>query len=175
MGRANYVLHSSLSPESVAEVLRTSIDKVRWAPFSLSGYRGDRPLLGEVGSGTLRVQKRRSSRNDFAPHFCARFGPEEGGTRIEGSFDTRPWAKYFMRTWLSFAILIGAPIFVMSAIDMTTGRRYLEGDTWVGLVVPPALVLFGVLLPRVGSWLGQTDRAFIIEKLQKDLHAKIVH
>lgn len=175
MGRITYVLHSDLTPESVAEVLRHSIDEERRAIFSLSGYQGDRPLLGEVGGGTFRVQRRRYYRNDFAPHFYARFGSEEGGTRIEGYFDARVWVKYFMRIWLCFAILIGAPIFIASSIGVATGRQHVTDDTWVGLVVPPALMLFGVFLPKLGSLLGRADRQFMLEQLQRDLHALILN
>jgi hypothetical protein len=175
MGRVMYVLHSALTPESVAEALTRSIDEERWTVFSPSGYRGDRPLLGEVSDNTFRVQKRRWSRNDFAPHFYARFGPEHGGTRIEGYFDTRPWAKYFMWIWLGFAVLIGTPIFIATAIDITTGSYHSNGEAWVGLVVPPALVLFGIVLPKVGRLAGRADRPFILEQLQKALGAHVVH
>jgi hypothetical protein len=90
MGRVMFVLHSALTPDSVAEALTRSIDEEPWTVFSPSGYRGDRPLLGETSGNTFRVQKRPCSRNDFAPHFYARFGSEHGGTRIEGYFDTKP-------------------------------------------------------------------------------------
>ena len=175
MGRISYVLHSALTPESLAEVLQHSIDPERRTFFSLSGYRGDRPLLGEVGVNTFRVQMRRYSRNDFAPHFYARFGPEKDGARIEGYFDTRPWMKYFIRVWRSFAILIGTPMFIASAIDVTTGSHYLTSDAWVGLIVSPVLVLCGVFLPKLGHLLGKVDQRFILERLQKDLRATIIH
>jgi hypothetical protein len=66
MGRTLYVLHSVIATNSVADALRRSIDEEHWTLFSLSGYRGNRPLLGEVGETTFRLQKRRYSRNDFS-------------------------------------------------------------------------------------------------------------
>jgi hypothetical protein len=170
-----YVLHSALTPESVAEVLTRSLDEERWTVFSPSGYRGGRPLLGEAGDSTFRVPKRRRSRNDFASHFYARFEPEHGGTRIEGYFDARPWAKYFVWIWLGFAVLIGTPIFIATASDITTGGQHTDGEAWVGLVVLPALALYGIVLPGVGRLLGKADRLFILEQLQKALSAHIVH
>jgi len=173
MGRTVYVLHSALAPEAVADVLRRSIDEEHWTLFSWSGYRGDRPLLGEVGENSFRVQKRRNSRNDFAGHFYARFSPEPGGTRIEGYFDAPRWARYFMRVWLGFAVLTGIPIFVGTVVDMATGSHYMRGDNWVGLLVPPALVLFGTVLPKAGRLLGKPDRRFILENVQNALATRL--
>ena len=110
MARTSFVLHSALSPNAAADALRRSIDEQRWTLFSLSGYKGNLPLLGEVGRSTFKVQKRKYYRNDFAGKFYARFAPEPGGTRIEGYFDYPRWAKYFMRIWLAFAVLVGTPI-----------------------------------------------------------------
>jgi hypothetical protein len=47
------------------------------------------------------------------------------------------------------------------------------GDTWVGLIVPPALVLFGTVLPKVGRLLGKNDRRFVLEHLHNTLAARI--
>jgi hypothetical protein len=173
MPRTEYVLHSALAPHAVADALRRSIDEKRWTPFSLSGYHGNRPLLGKVGENTFTLQKRRYSRQDFAGHLFARLEPEASGTRIEAYFDAPPWARYFMRIWLSGAVLIGAPIFLGTLIDMTTGSHYMSGDNWVGLVVPPVLVLYGIVFPKIGRLFGKAGRRFILEQVQNTLGARI--
>ena len=174
MGRTVYVLHSAIAANTVAEALRRSIDEEHWTLFSLSGYRGNRPLLGEVRENTFRLQKRRYSRNDFAGHFYARFEPEVGGgTSIEGYFDAPRWARYFMRIWLAGAVLIGIPIFLETLVDIITGSHHMSGDLWVGLIVPPALVLFGTVLPKFSRRLGKKDRQFILEHMQQTLAARI--
>jgi hypothetical protein len=78
-----------------------------------------------------------------------------------------------MRIWLSFAVLIGTPIFVGTVVDMATGSHYLSGDNWVGLVVPPTLVLFGTVVPKVGRLLGKADERLILEHIQNTLAARI--
>lgn len=171
--RPIYVLHSALAPNAVADALGRSIDEKRWTLFSLSGYRGNRPLLGRVGGNTFTIQKRRYSRNDFAGHLFARFEPEADGTRIEAYFDAPPWARYFMRIWLIGAVLIGTPIFVGTVIDMITGSHHMSGDNWVGLVVPPALVLYGIVFPKIGRLFGKADRRLILEQVQNILAARI--
>jgi hypothetical protein len=173
MSRPVFVLHSALVPNAVADALRRSIDEKHWTLFSLSGYRGNRPLLGDVGEDTFTLQKRRYRRNDFAGRLYARFEPEPGGTRIEAYFDAPRWARYFMRAWLAFAVFVGTPIFAVTLIDMVAGSHYMRGDLWVGLVVPPGLVLFGAVLPRVGRLLGKADERFMLEHVQNTLAARI--
>ena len=173
MGRTVFVLHSTLTPNAVVDALRRSIDEERWTLFSLSGYQGNRPLLGKVGESTFRVQKRKYYRNDFAGQFYGRFVPEPGGTRIEGYFDAPRWARYFMRIWLTFTVLMGTPSFVRTVIDVVAGSHHMSGDQWVGLVVPSVLVLFGIVLPKVGRLLGKNNERFILEHVQKTVAARI--
>jgi hypothetical protein len=57
--KQSVILHSALTPMAVADALRRAIDEERRTLFSLSGYRGSCPVLGEVTKSTFRVQKRR--------------------------------------------------------------------------------------------------------------------
>src|SRR5205823_4111258 len=141
--------------------------------FSLSGYKGDRPVLGEVRESTFRLQKRQYSRNDFAGHFCGTVDAEPGGSRIQGTFDVPCWTKYFMRLWLAGIVLCGAPIFVLTLLDVLTGSHHMTGDTWAGLVVPPALIVFGTILPTAGRVFGRGDRKFILNFLQQTVAARV--
>jgi hypothetical protein len=173
MARLTVSLHSALDPPTVMEVLHRSIDPERRTLFSLSGYKGDRPLLGEVRENTFRLQKRRYSRNDYAGQFYGTIEGETGGSRIQGYFDAPRWAKYFMCFWLAGAVLCGAPIFVLTLLDVLTGSHHTAGDTWVGLVVPPSLILFGTVLPKVGRVFGRGDRKFMLEFLQQTVAARV--
>jgi hypothetical protein len=166
------VLHSALPPDAVAEALRRSMDEGHRTLFSLSGYRGSRPVLGQIRGDTFRLQKRRYSRNDFAGQFYGQFRSEPGGTRIEGYFDAPRWARNFMKFWLAAVVVIGTPVFVSTLSDLTRSH-HMSGDRWVGIVVPPALVLFGTILPRFGRVLGRSGEGFLLEHLQRTLSARI--
>lgn len=120
MIRKTLVFHSALTPAVLRDTLSRTIDQEQWTLFSLSGFRGERPLLGEVGEDTFRLRKRLNYRNDFARQFYARFKPEQGGTRIEACFETHRFTRYFMRVWLAVAVLIGTPIFIMTVRDKLT-------------------------------------------------------
>ena len=78
-----------------------------------------------------------------------------------------------MRFWLAFAVLCGAPTFVLTLLDALTGSHHTTGDTWVGLVVPPALILFGLVLPKVGWAFGRGDRKFMLDFLQQTVAARV--
>jgi hypothetical protein len=167
------VLHSALAPGALADALRRSIDEERRTLFSLSGYSGSCPVLGEVMQDTFRLQKRRYWRNDFSPQLYGKFQSETGGSRIEAQFGLSPWVRMFMRIWLIGVGAIGGPIFVLSSLDLLTGSSYLTGDSYVGLIVPPAMILWGFILPKIGRFFGQGDEQILLEFIQRTLAARI--
>ena len=173
MGRSILILHSALTPSAVGDVLRREVDEERRTLGSLSGFRGDHAILGDVGQDSFRLRKRRNSRNDFAGQFYARFEPESGGTKIEGFFDSPRWTRYFMLIWLAATAVIGIPIFALTLTNAIAGTRHIDGNRWVGLLVPPGLLLLGIVLPRIGRLLGKGDERFILEFLRNTLAASV--
>jgi len=171
--KSKVVLHSSLPSYAVADTLRCSIDEERITLFSLSGYRGSRPVLGKVDESTFRLQKRRCYHNSFAPFFYGRFEPEPGGTRIEGYFDMSRRVKYFMWFWLAMVVLIGGQIFLASLKDIVTGSHYIRGDKRMGILIALSMILFGVLLPKIGRFIARGEERFLLEHLQQTLAARM--
>ena len=78
-----------------------------------------------------------------------------------------------MWVWLAGAVLIGTPIFVETVMDITTGSHHMSGFRWVGLVVPPVLVFFGTVVPKLGRLLGKKDERFILEHVRNMLAARV--
>ncbi len=169
--RSVFVLHSPLSPTAALSALRSAVDEEHRTLFSLSGYKGEKPVLGDIESSQFRVQKRRYSRNDFAGHFYGRIQAESSGSRIEGYFDWPKWARWYMRIWLSFAVLVGIPIFAETVWNIGSGKTQWAND-WVGIVVPPVLILFGLVMPKIGRLFGKKDRRFLVEYVQHSLMAQ---
>jgi hypothetical protein len=165
-------LYSDFEIDECRRRLIESIDEKHFAIFSPSGYKGSKPVIGWLEGYKFLLQKRRYWNNAFAPQFHGNLLPEGKGSQIEGSFDTPRIAKIFIRIWLVGAILIGAPIFILSLLDLIHRHRYVEGDLWVGLVVPPAVVLFGIFLPKFGLLLGSREEEYILEFLRTTLVAR---
>ena len=136
MARRMIVLHSALGPEAVVDALRRGVDEERWTLFSLSGLAGDRPMVGRVEGERFRLRKRRYWHDDFAGQFYGRIEAQADGTRIDGYFDFPRWVHWLVRGWLVLAVVIAAPIFVLTLSDMLAGTHFMGGgNPWVGLVV----------------------------------------
>jgi len=76
-----------------------------------------------------------------------------------------------MRVWIALAILIGAPMFVAVLYQLIAGPPAASKDSYVGLIVPPALILWGFILPKLGSALGYHERKYLVDFLQQTLIA----
>lgn len=141
--------------------------------FSLSGYRGTRPILGKIEGNKIRLEKRRYYHNSFAPYFYATLTQQNNGTRIEGYFDMSQFVKIFMRIWLAFVFAGGIPIFILTLKDSLLGTHTMSGDAFVGFLVPPVLIIFGFLFPKVGRWLARNEETYILNFLQQTLPARL--
>ena len=168
-----FTLHSALTPAAAVDALRRTVDPRRRTLFSLTGYRGSLSILGDISETGFCLQKRRLWRNDFAPHLYGQIKPESGGSRIEVHSDFSRWTKTFMKIWLAGVILFGLPIFVVSVRDRFTGSHFMTGDAWTGIIVFPAMILWGFLLPRIGRFLGRGDEPFLLEFVQRTLAARV--
>src|SRR5258708_21652461 len=147
------VLHSDYSPGQCLAKLAERIDIDRLTLFSLSGYRGEKPILGRIVGNEFRLHKRRYWHNSFGPVLYGRVTDDGPGAVIEAYWDILRAARISMRIWLIFAAIFGTPIFIKSVMQLVDGKTRLVGDLWVGLVVPPAMIFFGLLLPELGPCL----------------------
>lgn len=164
-------LRTDYSPETCRARITEQIDFDRRTIFSFSGYGGKNPVLGRFSDFEFRLHKRRYWRNDFAPVLYGRLVPESRGTRVETYWGIQRWSRIFMRVWLAFVILMGLPIFVGSLRQLITGKQSVQGDLYVGLLVPAGMLLFGMLLPKIGFLLGFREKQFLVEFLERVLVA----
>jgi hypothetical protein len=171
MDKLDILLRTDYPPEVCAANLIEQTDCPQRTLFSFSGYKGEKPVLGVVSGSEFCLHKRRYWRNDFGPLLYGRIISEGRSSRIEAYWGIQRWTRLFMRVWLVFAALIGIPIFINSLYQFLSGAPTVQGDLYVGLLVPPGMVLFGVLLPRLGSLLSFPERAFLIEFLERVLVA----
>jgi hypothetical protein len=77
--RTDVVLHSALAPAALAEALRRSTDEERRTIFALSGYKGDRPVLGEVQKTRLGCRDGVTGGTNFAHIFMEDFVQNQEG------------------------------------------------------------------------------------------------
>jgi hypothetical protein len=164
----NIVLHSAIPPDECIRRIEASTDPGSRSVFSLSGYKGSKPLLVKFDGDQFKLWKRRYYRNDFAPYFFGTLSPDNQGTRLEGYFDMDRWVKIFMKIWIAFAALFTVPVF------FATLNRPDRANGWIGIVIPIGFVLFGIVLPKFGRWTGRGEEKFMREFLQTTLAAQPV-
>jgi len=162
---------TDLEPEACLRRLDDSIDPWQRTPLSFSGLEGSQVVIGWMDGYEFRLRKRRYYRNDFAPQFHGNLKPDGPGTVVEGYFDMPRRAKVGTRFWLGGAILMGAPVFFSTLRNLIRGTSDAQEGLLIGLLVPPALVLFGLLLPKFGLWLGRYEENYILAFLQTTLIA----
>jgi hypothetical protein len=165
------VLHSDYLPSECLAKLTEQIDVDRLTLFSFSGYQGKKPILGRIAGNEFRLHKRRYWHNSFGPVLYGRVAGDERGTTIEAYWDILRATRISTRIWLLFAALIGTPLFVKSLVQLLDAKTHATGESWVGLVVPPAMILFGLLLPELGALLSFHERKQVLEMLHRVLVA----
>jgi hypothetical protein len=171
MNKWDIILHSDYSPDTCVAKLSEQIDSDKRSLFSLSGYKGSKPIVGRVGGNEFRLHKRRYWHNSFGPVLFGRVTSHGRGSLVEGYWDMARWTRMFTRVWIIFAIVVGTPILFDSLRCIGSVGCRVQGDWWVGIVVPPALVLWGLLLPRLGATLSFHERKRVAQLLEQILVA----
>ena len=167
MKKLDVLLETDDPPEVCMQRLYETIDVGRRALFSLSGYKGNRAVVGILHPPEFRLQKRRYWRNDFAPVLYGKMIAAGEGTRIEGYFDVRYSTRLFMRFWLALVAIFG--VLVVRSLWFAPGSA--RGNAPMNLLLPAAMLLFGWLLPRLGIYLSFGERAYLTEFLERNLAA----
>jgi hypothetical protein len=171
MNKWDVILHSDYSPDTCVAKLSEQIDSDKRSLFSLSGYKGSKPIVGRIGGNEFRLQKRRYWHNSFGPVLFGRVTSHGRGSLVEGYWGMARWTRMFMRVWIIFAIVVGTPILFDSLKCMGSAGCKVRGDWWIGVAVPPALVLWGLLLPRLGAVLSFHERKHVVQLLEQSLVA----
>jgi len=151
MNKWDVILHSDYSPDTSVAKLSEQIDSDKRSLLSLSGYKGSKLIVGRIGGNEFRLHKRRYWHNSFGPVLFGRVTSHGRGSLVEGYWGMARWTRMFMRVWIIFAIVVGTPILFDSLKCMGSAGCKVRGDWWIGVAVPPALVLWGLLLPRLGG------------------------
>jgi hypothetical protein len=107
-------LYSVLDPEECEQLLRNAIDVERPTLFSLSGYRGSRPFLGDIEGRQIRMLQRSYRRNAFQPVFSGEFQAQGSGTRVIGTLDLELTSKIAICLLGTFGVIVLIPIIIYS-------------------------------------------------------------
>jgi len=140
--------------------------------FSLSAWFPTQPVVGRVTDSSLRLRKRIGYRNDFQSYIYATIRPEAKGTVISGNIGMHRFAIVFMCVWLGFSVLMCGTLLIPSVRSLIAHPDKIQEETWMGIVVPLVLPLFGVGLVWFCRFLARNEDRFLAEFLIQTLDAK---
>ena len=140
--------------------------------FSKGGLFGSKPVIGRVTESSLRLRKRIAYRNSFQRFLTATMRPESGGTVITGKVAMHPFVRVFMTVWFGGVILIGGALFVSSIGSVLSSSGSQAHNAWLGLIILPAMIVFGYALVRLGGYLARDETGFLTDFLIRTLDAR---
>ncbi len=159
---AEIELLSPLPLEQCLERLKPLIeDQWRWSD------PGRKPLVGRFEGTILRVRKRIPYRNSFQTQLKAELMPEGNRTLFRCRFGAHPFVLIFMALWCALLAAITAPILIQ-AIEAGTSFQ----TAGPGLLIPPAMLGFGILLIVVGRLLARNEQQFMLDLFEEELRAR---
>ncbi len=159
-GRKTICLHSNKTISDCRTRLAGSV-----------GFNTVGPVLGSTSGDRFQLYVvRKDFRNSFAPHFYGKLTAAASGTVIEGKFRMHFFIRIFLSMWFTAVIAIGGRIAIFSIKSLVAGRS--SEDTYIGLLVPGALILCGLLMVYWCKTLGTDDEAQIVTFLQNALNAQ---
>jgi hypothetical protein len=140
---------------------------------SFLSYFESKPIAGSISRSGMRIRKRISYRNSFQTELKARIKSRGNGSEIYGTLGLNTFVKIFMRFFLTFAIVFGGIGFI-AGLYTALANNTDKDNLWLAFVVPPALIIFGFILPRIGKHFARHESDYLKDFLIKTLDAKEV-
>jgi hypothetical protein len=156
------VLYSLLDLAACTQRLDRAIDHDDFSMFSLSGYRGVKPFLGNVTGRQFKVFQR--GYKNIPSVLSGDLRPHGEATRVEGKFDLEPTSKIAICLFSLVGILIVIPVVLYSLKDHTVPR-------WTALSFAMVYCVGAVLAPRIFRWIALDQERAITDFLCVTLEA----
>ncbi|MBL4938582.1 hypothetical protein JK636_23030 [Clostridium sp. YIM B02515] len=162
-------MHSYYTELDIEECKKSINEIVKENGFPISGIRGKVDFEKDKFN-LLRTDS--NYRNSFSRIFYGEFMKKENGTIIQGSFSMSAFVKVFITIWFSGVISIGGLIFLVSFSDVFLGTSFSEGSPVLGMIIPFILLIFGILIVKLGIRLSKNAEEYILELIKRTLNAK---
>jgi len=108
-------------------------------------------VLTRFTSDGFRLRLRRAFfRNSFSRLVYGRLRTTARGTMIEARVRLHPYVRAFTIVWFGFIGLWSALVIGLWIVERFSGERVFDSSPWPGVLMAPALIVFGVLFLRTG-------------------------
>ena len=128
-------------------------------------------MIGRIAGTKLRARKRILYGNSFQTRLSADMAEQVGQTYVRCRFSMHPLVTAFLAVWFGGVVLIGGTASVVSLLALTSARPRVPTGTWLGILVPIAMLVFGFGLVRSGQYLARHERRFLIAFVRDTLEA----
>ena len=142
------------SPHPVEECYRRFNESVDTSLFS---YFSSKQFAGKVSTKCISVMKRDCYLNSFRPVLRASLHPNTGGTDIISTIGLHPFVKVFLFIWFGLLFIIGGTMFVRSFLSFFLESYPIDVGSIMGILIPPNIALFGVILLIFGKYLARNE------------------
>jgi hypothetical protein len=164
-----------LSPLPLAECVR----RLRGATDGMWAMAGSKPVLGSVGDTAVRLRKRSYYRHSSQIWLSGQFAQDNGQTRFHGTVGLHPLVRVVLEYWVAAVFLGGGAVFVRT-VRLVFADHLLSADGplpptfWLGIMVPPLLLGFGLILLAFGDRFSSDEPRFLVEFLARTIEAREV-
>jgi hypothetical protein len=159
-----------VSPLPLAECIL----RLRAATDSRFAIAGRKPVLGTVRDTTIRLRRRRYYRHGAQCWLSGTFTEDGGRTRLHCTVGIHPLVRTFLEYWVVCIFLGGGWVFVRTLRTYWAAQGPLPESLWLGLVVPPLLLGFGVIMLALSEHSFGDDPRFLIEFVARTIDGKEV-
>jgi hypothetical protein len=162
-------LKSPLSRNECVQRLRRELN----APWKIFG---DGPVMGTVSEASLRARKRIWYGNSFQTILSAVMSDDGTRTHIACKFGLSCFVRVFSIFWLAGVLSVGGMLFLASLASLVSDpTQAMKGTAWVGLVVPPAMILFFFVGLGFGRYLARDERDCLLQYLNATIAAQRIY
>ena len=157
-----------ISPLPLADCIR----RLRAATDSSFAIAGSKPVLGAVGDTSIRLRRRTYYRHSSQYWLSGQFIEAGGETRLHCTVGLHPFMRTLLEYWVGAVMLGGGYIFLRAARMFFAAHGPVPDYLWLGLVLPPLFLGFGIVLLVFGDQISQNDEPrFLIEFVARTIKA----
>ena len=160
-----------ISPLPLAECIR----RLRAATDSGFAIAGSKPVLGAVGDTSITLRRRSFYRHSAQYWLSGQFVETGGETRLHCTVGMHPFMRTLLDYWVGAVMLGGGYVFLRAVRMFFAAHGALPDpwpDTlWLGLVLLPLFLGFGIVLLVFGDQLSPDEPRFLVEFVARTIDA----
>lgn len=146
--------YKSKFPMNESVVRLKEVVRSGWSPFPFR-----EGVYGKVSEDLVRLYRVIPfGSNSFIPIFTGSFKRADGNVVLSGFFSMHIFVKIFMTVWFTGVISISVFMAVQVIKEADAGKAFFVTPA---LLIPMVMVLFGILIVKLGKWFSRNDIAYI--------------